>query len=383
MDRQLNICLITANFWPAWGGAEGQCRLLARELHRRNHKVVILTRGWDGAPGEAVVDGVRVRRIPSLGPRYLRSALWTLAAASWLRRQGREFDILQGYQLLSPAHAAILGRHRGARQPIVVRPACSGVDGDVAEVRRLPLTSVRRRMLRRVDAFVTLSGAIEAELAEFGLGAVPCHRIPNGVDRDVFRPATPTERQTLRAALGLPQDRILCAFVGRLVRQKNPEVLLDIWRGSAPQDAHLVLVGDGPLRPRLQARIAADASGDRVTVVGPTPDTASYVRASDLFLLPSRAEGMPNALIEAMACGIPIVATDVPGSREVLGDRGDAGWLVPAGDPVALAEAIGRLVAAPAMRREMGVRARSAALERHDVHRVVQRYLSTYAELLG
>ena len=78
------------------------------------------------------------------------------------------------------------------------------------------------------------------------------------------------------------------------MRQKNPEVLLDIWRGSAPQDAHLVLVGDGPLRPRLQARIAADASGDRVTVVGPTPDTASYVRASDLFLLPSRAEECPT-----------------------------------------------------------------------------------------
>lgn len=383
MDRHISICLITANYWPAWGGAEGQCRLLAKELRRRNHEVAILTRGRSGAPAKEFLDGVSVRRIRAPGAGYWRSGLWTLTAALWLRRHGERFDILQGYQLLSPAHAAILGRHRRTGQPVVVRPACSGVDGDVAEARRLPLTEMRRRMLRRVDAFVTLSDAIEAELTAFGLGAVPCCRIPNGVDCDVFQPATSAERRALREALELPQDRVLCTFVGRLAPQKNPEILLEIWHTRPPQGAHLVLVGDGPLRSRLQSRIAADNSGDRITLVGPTSESSGYLRASDLFVLPSRAEGMPNALIEAMACGIPSVATDVPGSREVLGDRGNAGRLVPEGDPMALAEAMEQLIADTRMRQEMGLGARAAALERHDIRRIVPQYLSAYAELLA
>jgi glycosyltransferase involved in cell wall biosynthesis len=383
MERPLRICLVTANFWPAWGGAEGQCRLLARELRRRKHEVTVLTRGWSGAPAEDAVDGVRIRRISVPGSGHWRSALWTLAAARWLRARGREFDLLQAYQMLSPAHAAILGRGRRRGQPVVVRPACSGVDGDVAEMRRLPLTWVRCRLLRTVSAFVTLSAAIETELAELGVGAVPCRRIQNGVDTERFRPVDPAERIALRASLRLPPDRVLCVFVGRLVPQKNPEALLDIWRARPPGEAHLLLVGDGPLRSALAARIAADRSGDRVTLVGATCDSASYLRASDLFVLPSRAEGMPNALLEALACGLPAVATDVPGSREVLEGGGDAGRLVPVGDPTALAEAIARLVRDPAMRQGLGLRASAAVRERYDIHRVVDRYLAVYGELLA
>jgi glycosyltransferase involved in cell wall biosynthesis len=381
MDRELEICLITASYWPAWGGAEGQCRLLARELCRRGHRVVVLTRGREDAPGEELADGVIVRRIPTRGAGHLRSLVWTVVAALWLRRHGRGMDVLQCYQLLSPAHVGVLGRPRRERQPIVVRPACSGVYGDVAEVRRLPLTRVRQRLLRTVDVFVTLTGVIEAELAAFGLGAVPCRRIPNAVDLDTFRPATTAERRELRVRLGLPQDRVLCTFMGRLAPQKNPEALLEAWSVGISPDTHLALVGDGPLRTRLQARIEADGCGDRVTLVGPTGDSAAYLRASDLFVLPSRAEGMSNALLEAMACGIPVVATDVAGNREVVGEDGTAGRLVPAEDPAALAEAVATLVASPTLRREISAAGRARILDRFDIQRVAAQYLSLYEEL--
>jgi len=377
----VNLCLIIANFWPGWGGAEGQCRLLARELHRHGHEVMILTRHRPDAPSTDRVDGVTVYRTPAVGSGILRSLAWTLTATAWLRRHRRRFHILQCYQLLSPAHVGILGR--SGRQPVLVRPACSGQYGDVAEVRRLPLTGIRKRLLQRVDAFVTLTQAIEAELVEFGLGAIPRHRIPNGVDLTLFAPVAADERRALRARLGLPQDRVLCAFIGRLTPQKDPDLLLQAWAMGRWSQAHLVLVGDGPLRSRLEASVSSGPRKEQVTFTGAIADVSRYLKAADLLVLPSRAEGMSNVILEAMACGLPVVATDVPGNHEVLGEDGKAGLLVPVDTPAALAQAIESLVASPDLRRELGASAQARALERFDIQRIGAQYLSLYEELHG
>ncbi|HYL81163.1 MAG TPA: glycosyltransferase family 4 protein, partial [Candidatus Acidoferrum sp.] len=247
----MNICLVSANYWPGWGGAEGQCRLLAGELHRRGHEVVVLTRARPDAPAEERVDGVSVRRTAAFGRGAVRSLVWTLTAAAWLRRAGRRLQVVQCFQLLSPSHVGVLGRGRSGKQAVLLRPACSGPFGDVAEVRRLPLTRLRQRLLRQADACVTLTRDIEVELAALGLATLPFHRVPNAVDLTLFRPATAEERRRIRVRLGLPEDRVVCVYLGRLVPQKDPELLLDAWFRVARPDAHLALVGDGPLRPRL------------------------------------------------------------------------------------------------------------------------------------
>lgn len=373
--------MVSATYLPVLGGTQRQCWLLARELHRRGHEVVVLTRGGRDAPAHELVEGVAVRHAPVFGPGHLQSVVWTLTATAWLRQHGRRFEVLQCYQLLSPAHVGILGR--SGRQAVVVRPACSGPYGDVAEARRLPLTGMRRLLLQRADAFVTLTQAIEAELAEFGLERIPCYRIPNGVDLAAFAPTTGEERRALRARLGLPEDRVLCAFVGRLTPQKDPDFLLEAWAMGRIPKAHLVLVGDGPLRSRLEARVASGPHAGQVSFAGATADVSQYLRAADLLVLPSRAEGMSNALLEAMACGVPVVATDVNGNREVVGTDGKAGLLVPSGDPAALAEAVARLIASPILRREMGTVGRAFVQERFDIHNVGAQYLSLYEELQG
>lgn len=373
--------MVSATFLPVLGGTQRQCWLLARELHRQGHEVVVLTRGGKDAQADELLEGVAVRRTPAFGPGHMQSVVWTLTATAWLRRHGRRFEVLQCYQLLSPAHVGILGR--SGRQAVVVRPACSGPYGDVAEARRLPLTGMRRRLLHRADVFVTLTEAIKAELAEFGLGMIPCRHIPNGVDLATFTPAGDDERRVLRARLGLPEDRVLCAFVGRLTPQKDPDILLEAWSvGRLPQ-AQLVLVGDGPLRKGLEGRVACGPLAGQVILAGATADVSQYLRAADLLALPSRAEGMSNALLEAMACGLPVVATDVPGNREVLDGERAAGILVPAGDPVALSQALDALVASSALRREIGGAARQRTLERFGIDRVGAQYLSLYEELSG
>jgi glycosyltransferase involved in cell wall biosynthesis len=376
----VRICLVVANFWPGWGGAERQCQLLARTLTRHGTEVVVLTRGQRGMPAEDRIDGVSVRRTPAFGPGAFRSLVWTLTATAWLRRQGRRFQIAQCYQLLSPSHVGILA-HRSGGHATIMRPACSGPFGDIAEVRRLPLTNLRKRVLRRADAFVTLTEAIETELVEFGLGGVPFRRIPNGVDAALFFPVSPDERAALRAALGLPIDKVLCAFVGRLTRQKNPELLLAAWSRCATSRAHLVFVGDGPLRAMLERQHSELPSTSAVTFTGAVADVSAFVRAMDIMVLPSEAEGISNAMLEAMACGVPVVATDVGGVRDVLGSDGKAGVVVPAGSSAALAEAITTLVDSPALRREIGATARTVIEDRYDMRRVVAQYLSLYEEL--
>jgi len=378
----VKICLVIANFWPGWGGAERQCQLLARTLTRHGNEVVVLTRGQRGLPAEERIDGVSVRRTPAFGPGAFRSLVWTLTATAWLRRQGRRFQIAQCYQLLSPSHVGILA-HRSGGYVTIMRPACSGPFGDIAEVRRLPLTNIRKRLLRRADAFVTLTEDIETELVEFGLGGVPFHRIPNGVDAALFSPVSPGEQAALRAALGLPTDRVLCAFVGRLTRQKNPDLLLEAWSRCERSQAHLVFVGDGPLRADLEQRNSRLPLTKRVRFTGAVPEVASFVRAMDLLVLPSQAEGISNSMLEAMACGLPVVTTDVGGARDVLGGDGKTGLVVPAGSSAALAEAITALTDSPALRREIGAAARTVIEDRYDMKRVVAQYLSLYADLVG
>jgi len=382
MSHPLGICLITASYWPGWGGAERQCRLLARELRRLGHEVSVLTRRRPDAPPSQRIDGVPVHRTPAPGSGLVRSLAWTLTAAAWLRRHGRRLDVLQCYQLLSPAYAGLLGRRRAA-SPVVVRPACSGPFGDAAEVRRLPLTGLRTRLLRRATAFVTLTAEIEAELADLGLGTVPCHRIPNAVDTAAYCPATAEERSTLRARLRLPPEGPLCLFAGRLTPQKGPEILLEAWTRCPETDAHLCLVGDGSLRPALEARAAAGPSPDRITFAGAVEEAADYLRAADLLVLPSRAEGMSNVILEAMACAVPVITTDLAGNRDVLGVERTRGWLVPPEDPGALAEAIRGLLASPRLRAEIGSAARAAALERFTLQKVAAEYIALYEELHG
>ena len=122
---------------------------------------------------------------------------------------------------------------------------------------------------------------------------------------------------------------------------------------------------------------------DAVTFLGGRADLADLYRAADLFVFPSRGEGCPNAVLEAMASGLPVVATDVAGNREVLGEDGKAGRLVPTESPGALADAVADLMAAPSLRRELGIAGRARVLEQFDIQRVGARYLSLYEDLQG
>ncbi|GGZ49666.1 glycosyltransferase [Streptomyces subrutilus] len=211
--------------------------------------------------------------------------------------------------------------------------------------------------------------------------------VRNGVDLDHFRPDGPDpdrERAAARARLPLPEalrgDGPLAVCVGRICPQKGQDVLLRAWPqllGRVPA-ARLALVGDGPDADRLRTTAPAG-----VHFAGAAPDIRPWLRAADLVVLPSRWEGMALAPLEAMACGRPVLVSDVSGARESLPPGQGRLCLVPAEDPTALAKALGRLLAEPRLLAELGEQARQHARTDFDVRRTTDAVTGLYHELLG
>jgi glycosyltransferase involved in cell wall biosynthesis len=371
------VCMLSASFLPTLGGTERQCQLLGEWLAGAGVPVAVLTRGRGNGIGPPR-SPFPVHRIAGGGLGY------ALLGACWLAAYGRRFSILHAHQALSPALAALLAKRLRPRFRVVVKVACSGAWSDFRLAQDRPMYRRRMAMLGAVDRFVVLNQESAAELQALGLGQVPACLVPNGVDARRFTPAELAERAILRARLSLSQDEPIALFVGRLERRKGLDIILAAWaelvrRADAPR---LLIAGPGEVGPWLRE---AQAHGVErwVTFLGGRADVADLYRAADLLVFPSRAEGCPNVVLEAMASALPVVATDAAGNREVVGEDGKTGWLVPAEDAGALAEAVATLLTSPALRREVGVAARERILERFDIDRVGTQYLSLYQELLG
>ncbi|MEU1849948.1 glycosyltransferase [Streptomyces sp. NPDC019990] len=205
--------------------------------------------------------------------------------------------------------------------------------------------------------------------------------VPNGIDPERFQPAAAGPvRARLAPLAGLHPAAPLAVCVGRLCRQKGQDVLLRAWDTVVRRvpDARLVLVGDGPDRDRLR-----EDAPQSVVFAGAVADASPWYQAADLVVLPSRWEGMALAPLEAMACGRPVVVTDVDGARESLPASFAARCLVPPEDPAALAGAVTELLAAPPLRETLGDQGRRHVLSTHDVRRTAEAVSDVYRDLLG
>ncbi|MEU5179944.1 glycosyltransferase family 4 protein [Streptomyces longwoodensis] len=277
------------------------------------------------------------------------------------------------------AKAGLAGRLavRG-RIPTVFQPhawSFEAVGGTTAALAR----AWERFGARWTHRLVCVSEAERTTGLRAGIAAVETVVVPNGIDPGRFRPAPAA---AVRAAL-LPElapDVPLVVCVGRLCRQKGQDVLLDAWEQVLRRvpDARLVLVGDGPDGDALRAR----APGP-VRFAGAVADPVPWYQAADLVVLPSRWEGMALAPLEAMACGRPVVATDVDGARESLPADLATPCLVPPERTAELAGAVAGLLLDAPLRASLGSRGRRHVLSTHDVRHTAERVAEVYRDLLG
>ena len=270
-----------------------------------------------------------------------------------LKRWFRENPIDLAYvSMLKHDAYAVIGAGRRLGFPVVLRPEGAGATGDVAWQswgnfgRRIGLRC------RWADAFVVISQSIEQELREAWWSGTMRFSLLQDLSS-----ATPGEPPIVPISNGvpLPETRWQCRlewratpramFVGRLAPEKGLDTLIDAWpsvRVKYPE-ARLVLIGEGPRRAALEARVKALGltlgPGQAVELPGASPDATAALREADLFVLPSREEGMSIALLEAMALGIPLVASSIPGNRRLVSDF-EHGRLTPPDDPESLARVI-------------------------------------------
>jgi glycosyltransferase involved in cell wall biosynthesis len=230
--------------------------------------------------------------------------------------------------------------------------------------------------LRNANRVQVLSEEIAAELRGIGVEPRRLLHIPNGLDVERFRPADAATRVELRRRLSLPEDAVIVLFVGRLSTQKGVHDLYHVWQTTKP-NATLVLVGS---RHTVGAMDELPETPG-VIVRDFTPNIVDYYHAADVFVLPSYAEGMSNAMLEAMACGLPSVATRIGAADEMVQD-GSNGYLMQPGDREKLASSLGALIDDAAMRAAFSERAAAAIREQFSERAVVDRIEAAYDEML-
>jgi len=354
-----------------WRGGEQQMLYLARGLRRRGVHTAVVARPGSPAARAALEAGLEVHEVPMAGEADLPAAL----RLAQIARRGR-FNILHSHT--AHAHALVLWAARLwlARARVVVHrriefPVGRGLFG-----------LGRLKYLHGVDAFIATSNRVKETLVEAG---VPEWRVlPVRSSTDPTRFLDVVADPGLRRCLGLPQGAFVIGNIGALVGHKDHCNLLEAARTVRDEvpETWVVIVGEGPLHPRIMDKAKTLHMADRLVMTGFRRDVPRLIRAFDVFALSSSEEGICSTLLDVAASGCPIVATDAGGVREaVVPDR--TGVVVPIKSPGALAEGILRLARDPGLARRLARKGRQRVLAHFTADDMTERTLAVYRDVLA
>jgi len=359
------VNILHINDQVGWRGGEQQASYLIRGFAQLGHSCLIA-----GRPGSAFIE--RDHGVPGL----VRIAApcrgeWDIPTAITLSRAVRDHsvDILHAHS----SHAltyAVLARKLAGRGKVV---ASRRVDFP-------PNANIFSQWkYRQPDRIVAISHCIARVLRDFGVAEDKLRTVHSGIDPMRFD-VDPLPR----AELGIPEDAPLAGNVAALVGHKDQATLLDAATHvlEAIPDFRLVIAGEGPLRPQLEAQIARLNIGHAVTLLGNRSDVPRILRALDVFVMSSKEEGLGTSVLDAMACRIPVVATNAGGIPEAVID-GETGLLAPVGNAEKLGHAIVRVVRDAKLGTALAANAYNRFIEKFTVDRMVAGNVAVYAEVLG
>lgn len=378
----VHILLINYEYPPIGGGAATATASIAEHLTSLGHAVTVMTSRFRNLKGEIEEGDVRVVRCPAIRKRPDRSGILEMLSflisaflilGSVIRRHRIEASIVFFSFPCGPL--GLWGLKRG-NVPYVISLRGGDVPGNeaaLAPLHRL-LTPLRRLIFRRSIAVVANSRGLK-EMSERA-DTYPVQVIPNGVDTDFFRPAENRDHKDHHPFAFL--------FAGRFQTQKNLFWLIDqiaSLKRSGTRPFILHFVGDGPLRDRLRDHSKNLGIEECLVWHGwvDKDGLREIYRSADCFVNPSLYEGMPNVVLEAVACGLPVIASRVAGNDEVV-RHGETGWLFDLDEPAAFLTALRTLMADPELARRMGQKGRAWVLDDFSWGRVAHAYADLFTK---
>jgi glycosyltransferase involved in cell wall biosynthesis len=355
------------------GGLELQGLELARSLTECGDFVTIFTDISGTLPQKEFRNGFLIHRLPFRNrPGKLRLVFSTVL---FLIRYGGRYDVVHVHGVTGFTLLAIrIGRLM--RRPTLLIAQTKDDFRSIFSRNDLK-HRIYQRWLLSIDDYIAISNELRNEMKDCGVPDSRIYKIPNFVNLARFKPATAEVRAALRSKFSVPNGQVVFLFLGRLVQRKGADVLLNAWR-ELP--GVLWIVGDGPERQSLEQQ-ARDLNLKHVFFHGKTSTPLDFFQAADVFVLPSRIEGLPCVTLEAMSCGLPCIASSIGGVVEQIAHE-KQGLLVPPDRPAALAQAIGRMVDDQPSRAQWGKQALEMVREKYDLLIAAKRYHRIYSDLV-
>jgi glycosyltransferase involved in cell wall biosynthesis len=415
------IYMVIGTFHPFIGGAETQVLSMCRTLRERGHEATVITflhnRTW---PPREIIEGVAVIRVAGLLlgsrrhlPTVLQRLLYMLALVvmAWtLWRYRHHYDVVHLHQLtvlmlpvaiacrragkplLVSIHSGGSGKREHDHTPVSLlagpldpttpwlrTDGNSWVDGDLEGLLRAgrPFVRLARTLLQAIHpTLIILNSGMKGYLATHDFLLPDVYLIPNGVDTDRFCPGS--------GDIAAPERAHVVVCVSKLRYEKGIDVVLLAWhlvQQRLPQ-SRLILIGDGPIEKQLKCMATALGIQDSVEFAGLRQDVSVQLHRGCVAVLPSRWEGMPNAILEAMACGLPCVATRVSGSEDIV-QHGINGLLVENEDYQDMAQALLLLLQDQVRIRIYAAAARKTIERHYSLARIIDRYIEIYQHLIS
>lgn len=371
--RAPRALMIVAKFFPAVGGTENQALMLCEELLRQGVDVAVLTRRVSGLPAYEHVQGVAVSRsIRVIDRGKLFGVTYFLSSLFWLIAHRRHYDIIHCH-ILHGFHslAAVLMKYLFGKK-VIIKVASTGILSDFTMLKNSLLGVWMLSVLHHADRIIALCRQAVAEASENGFQSKKIVVIPNGVDTARFKPA--------RLQPGVPK-RIV--YAGSLTATKGVDVLIDAFFMLKREQTDLVLdiFGSGPLHDSLRDKAVSLGLAGDVIFHGSVPDIERRLSSACIFVQPSLVEGMSNVILEAMAAGLPVVATTTGAAPEIIQD-GVNGLLVNPGSVDQMYAAVARLLSDEALAERIGRKARASIEASYSIETVAGTYVELYHQLL-
>jgi glycosyltransferase involved in cell wall biosynthesis len=389
----MKVLMVISQFHPIIGGAEKQAQLLAETLIKKGIQVQVVTGWWKiRTPRKEIINGVQIFRNFSFWGVFGIKGLRSFAALTYMVTLGiylllhrREFDIIHVHQVLYPAFISVLTGKGILKKPVLAKNACSGKTSDIKCLRQYPFGNLQLKyLIKNLDCLIGVNQEGINEFKAIGYPETNIQHIPNGI----FPSLIEKEKG----------NQILFAITTvRLDRQKGIDILLNSWAKVVAQEktVRLLILGKGPLESELKKLVTSLKLIDSVEFVGLVSNPEEYLRKSEIFILPSRAEGMSNALLEAMCIGLSCIATNISGNAELISENSNKpillgefaieknGILINPDDIEGLCKAILFLIQNRKEREDMGRRSQEFVRKNYSIDLVAERYIALYQSILG